>query len=899
MEVAATKLLAPHIPGGLIDRPALYSRLEQIKDHKALFVIAPAGYGKSTLLSLWEQTVDLAEYRFSWLILDDVDDAPVRFWSYVLAALERFAPGLRAKITPLVQDNLQHCEVFIDPLINELFAALDASASRNHDLEHLLVLDNYHVVENEAINRAIEYFLGNLPSTLHLVFLTRMVPLLSLGTFLIRNQAYTMNMEDLRFTDDELARYINATFNRRLSDVEVSELQSVIEGWPAAIRHIARNLEHQQSLQHFLQRLKDHRTDDDGLLAAEILAPLSDNEADFLLRISILGRFTVALCDYLAAACDSQMMIEKLEREGLFFVPVNGKKGWYQFHQLVAVLLQEKMEQEHPEQLLDLHGRASSWYDRNGMYGEAMVHAAAARDWDRLAELVETRYRALFQRGRYAFFVRILKALPESLFHQRPILAVARAMASLGAREAREAMRYIGYAEQGLQAIEDDDPSQAEKLRHEIAIIKSGCQGIEGNVNDGISLVQLLLRDDSESDSFIRSWALAAASEAVAVGRDSAEAISILKKCIAIARSSSEPAVELYASYLLGRVYSQLGRLSNSDQVYEQVRKLLSAKGVEEYPNAGLCMIGMSDNERERGNLERAEALLLECLGQASAANNVEFYPRAQISLALLLHAQGDTPRSIQILDGALDYAQEHNILRVVSEIKARLAGFQAETDSKDLAYYWLQNRSLYGNREDISLSEIQELSAARIHAAGNESEKALRVLDSLLVELMEAGRNRPLLEALALRALLLFSQGRAAQAYQPLRESLRLASPEGFIQVYLDEGRPMQYLLTEFCANEPEDREGHAELKGFAASLLRPLSADDARAYPQQKPLLTARESEICKLLVLGYNNREIAQAISISENTVHTHRSSIYTKFQAHNRKELVIAARESGIL
>ena len=443
-----TKLHIPRRRRGLIARPRLTQRLRRVTESTLTLVSAPAGFGKTTLLAEWLTATAADGCSAAWLSLDERDNDPALFWPYLVASFETAAPGVGGGARSLLPSYQPPIEAVLATLLNDLDAIPN---------DVVLVLDDYHLIEARQVQDGMAYLLEHLPPQVHLVLACRADPSLPLARLRGRGELVEIRAADLRFTPDEAAAYLNGVMGLDLTASDVAALETRTEGWITAIQLAALSMQGRDDPAGFIAEFAgDYRYIVDYLIE-EVLHRQPDHRRNFLLQTSILSRLIGSLCDAVTGHDDGKLMLEAIERENLFLVPLDDRRQWYRYHHLFADVLRARLQDEQPESVPDLHRRASDWYDQNGDPTEAIEHAMAGRYFDRAADLVELAIPALRQGRQDATVRRLLEALPDSVVKARPVLNVGYAAALMVDGEVEGVEARLLDAERWLNAATDSD----------------------------------------------------------------------------------------------------------------------------------------------------------------------------------------------------------------------------------------------------------------------------------------------------------------------------------------------------------------------------------------------------------------------------------------------------------
>jgi LuxR family maltose regulon positive regulatory protein len=933
--ILKTKLYIPPVRPGLVARPRLIERLgEGLRlGCKLTLLSAPAGFGKTTLLSEWIATCS-PHARVAWLSLDEGDSDVVQFWSYAIAALQTLEPA----VGQTALGALQAAQAQPPPLEPLLISLLnDITALSLGGFPTILVLDDYHVLEMGAIHESLDYLLDHLPPALHLVIASREDPPLTLPLLRGRGQLNEVRAADLRFTPAETAEFLNAAMGLRLSANDLAALENRTEGWAVGLQMAALSLRGQTDLEaHDLIAAfaGDDRYVADYLLD-QVLYRQPTHIQRFLMQTSILERLCGPLCDAVLAgqgvSPDSQEVLEYLERAGLFLLPLDNRRRWYRYHHLFADLLRSRL-QAAPEPpaaaegerggIAGLHHRASAWYEEEGLIVEAMDHALAANDHVRAADLIEHYYRETVWLGEFALLRKWLEALPRDLVRSRPFLCLMYSILSFDGSVER--------AEEWLQAAEEAWGGQPQPVDRSV--------GPPSTFDREIFVANVL--DIRANLADVR-------------GASSEEVIALTTRALEV---TPERAPSLRASMCqrLGWCYLNLGDEEAAARFFLQSKRLGEASG--HYGNTVRVACGQAIIAWEHGRLHEAVAICRETLQSVveplersgrrlpAAGNLCIILGRILLELCELMEAKSMLSKGVELAELTLrsgDLLDGYHALAILRCIEGDFEGAdawmgkaertctwvpegvralwvriwlwraQVETDRHylDLALAWARGRDLEHPADNDW--ELQSLAQAYIagHRAYGEPDLAplLGILDEQLRR--AEARNRPdqMIYMLVLEVLARQAMGQMGQAMNLLERALALAAPHRFGLTFLCHGAPMEALLREAAARGisatyvgwllsalaggEQDREGEAA--PAASSLVR---------RPTQEPLLeplTEREQEVLLLLQTPLSLAEIADRLIISVNTVRSHAKHVYAKLDAHGRMEAIARAEELGLL
>ena len=442
VSLVQTKLYVPRPRRSVVARPRLGGRLSGGSDARLTLISAPAGFGKTTLLTAWLAAAATENRAVAWLSLDESDRQPATFWTYLITALQTAVPGIGADALPLLQSAQPPIETVLAAVLNELAAV-------PNDID--LVLDDYHLVDGPDLRVGMVFLLEHLPPHVHVVISSRADPLLPLARLRARGELVEVRAADLRFTPDEVAAYLNDVTGLDLSPENIAALEGRTEGWIAALQLAALSMQGRTDIGAFIAGFAGDDRYIVDYLVEEVLARQTEQIRTFLLRTCLLDRLNGPLCDAVTGQPGGKATLEALDRANLFLVPLDDSRHWYRYHHLFADMLQAHLGDERPDEVTDLHRRASRWYDHNGQPAPAIRHAVAAGDIERAADLIELAIPEL-QRNRQEATIRgWLDAVPYEVVRMRPVLAVGFVAALMAGNEFEGVEARLRDAERWLE----------------------------------------------------------------------------------------------------------------------------------------------------------------------------------------------------------------------------------------------------------------------------------------------------------------------------------------------------------------------------------------------------------------------------------------------------------------
>ena len=923
----ATKLHVPRPQPGFVPRRRLVQALGEGLARGRVLVCAPAGSGKTALLADWARG---GGRPVAWLALDGGDSDPARFWRYAVAALDRALPGLAGRVGPLLP---RSSEGLVTALINEL--AADSGPD-----EVLLVLDDYHLVDSEAVHASVAFLLENLPPRLRVVVSSRADPPLPLplARLRARGQLAELRAADLRFTAEEAAALLGEAAGPGLPDAAVAALVARTEGWAAGLQLAGLSLRGNADPAGFAAAFSGSHRFVLDYLADEVLDRQPGPVRAFLLETSVLERLTGELCDAVTGRAGSQAMLVGIERAGLLVVPLDEVRGWWRYHHLFADLLRARLQAEQPGRGPVLHRAAAAWCEEHGLADDAVRHALAAGDAAWAARLVERHVETLLGRSEGVTLRRWLSALPAESVRMRPRLCLAQAFgAAMGFQlEALEALlddADRAFAVSGDEPYEDPAGRPASVLANVpagIAFLRGALARLRGDAALAADCNQQAMARLGEDDWLLRSfvrWNQAAADWlAGRVGpaeRGLAEVLAELRAADeAVRRAGGEPAevfraVEggagFFAGFLAMRVCFDLGQVQRArghlDAAQATYRHALGAAGESSQPpHLGLAHVGLAQVLYERNKLDAA---LDHATRGVTLCRQLASTPPLAAGLAVMARireAHGDAAGALEAMDEAGQAGLSPQVTALLNPVPSQRARLLLARGDVHAAAQWATAAGLSPGDEPDYAREPAYLVLARVLLAQNSHGPALTLLQRLLDAAASQGRAGSIIEIQALRALALAARGDHAAALGALTEALTLACPQGYVRVLADEGAPIGALLAQLPVARPGQQNAAGRIDpGYLAALLRACSHTDATppqrrsaaAPPGLAEPLTGRELEVLRLLAAGKSNQRIAHDLVVALNTVKKHVTHVLGKLGAANRTEAVARARQLGLI
>lgn len=885
-----TKLYVPRARSDLVSRPRLVEALRHGAGQKLTVVVAPAGFGKTTLLATWLADGDEAN---AWVSLDVNDNEPTLFWAYFVRALQRIHPGVGRRAIALLESSPPPAiESVLTTLLNEIDAI---------DADFTVVLDDYHVIDAGAIHSGLTFLLDHLPPRMHLVLASRAEPPLPVARLRARGELVELRADNLRFTLDEASAFFSDVMALDVSADDTATLERRTEGWIAGLKLAALSMKARGDIVGFVDGFSGTNRYVADYLVEEVLKSEPERIRRFLLATAMLDRLSGSLCDAVMGEVGSQALLEELERRNLFVVALDDRGEWYRYHHLFADVLQRHARAADPDSARSFHSRASVWYERHASPAAAVRHALAADDVERAATLLEQSWPEKNRSYESAQWLARVKTLPDVVVRERPILGMGYAWGLLNSGELEAAEPWLRSVEQHLQGTADDE--RLRSLSVEVAAARVYLAQALGDTPGSLEHATRALELIPEGDDAARATGIALLALAQWGRGDLDGAYRTFSDALATMRKVGHDLDAIRGTFVLGDIRVAQGRLRDAMRIYESGLDLARNAAHSGVAETDELYLGLSEVYRERNDLSSA-ITQLETIAR-SAANTAYIGNKLRWSTAMarVREAQGDLDGALELLGQAESHERRDPLPRVrpIPALRARLQLARGDVDS---ALEWASTARLSADDTLSYLREFEHVTLARmllvrhVSRGGERSAgDAVRLLERLSSAAEAGGRIGSLIEILVLHALAQHALGNLRQALDSLTRALGLAEPEGYLRVFLDEGSRMRELLRHAITRGLAGEYARRVLATFDAPKPAAALAGETSAGLLQP--LTTRELEILRLIAAGLRNQEIANHLSISAATVKRHIANAYAKLGAGHRTAALARAAELKLL
>lgn len=891
MNLLATKLFMPPQQPRQVARDALTKRLSVASSRKLILVSAAAGFGKTTLISEWLAT---QKTPHAWLSLDASDNNLRRFLSYLIAALQTLQADIGSAVLSFVQSSQTPA---LEPLMTDLINDL---AGLEHDV--FLVLDDYHVIQSQAVHDTLAFLLEHAPSTLQFIIMTREDPPLPLPKLRVQRALLEIYAEDLRFDKVETTAFLNQVMRLNLSKDAIDTLEQRTEGWVAGLQLAALSLQNEPDRTKVIKAFAGDDRFVTDYLASEVLERQAPPIQNFLLRTSVLERLSASLCDVVTERTDSASLLQRLEQQNLFLIPLDHTRSWYRYHHLfVEYLRHHLMDRFDREEVRALRHRAASWLWQHDLKDEAIQHLLEAAWFAEAAHYIESVGLTLLAQGQLSKLLGWLTALPAEVMRERPLLCILQAWALNLTGQTDDMEACLELAERALPT---GDATLSKRIEGSIAIIRAGAARKRHMPEEAIGYLRKALELLPKHDRLLRCSAnFNLGSTYLAIG-DLTLAEKTLQAAWRDGRASGNVYGVLAAMSYQADGYVLQGRLTEAVKYYEAtIAHGLELNDEQPHPLAGFAYAGLGQVRYEQNELAEAERSLGQAIYLAERLGDATMLRRGLIALMKVKQAQGDDRASQALEQRALNLARrDHDQAGETYLETLQINALLKQPGLSDQHVRWRDvtrwaESALNGVAEGRGFREgFVRLTLARVKLKQGRPEQALACLAGLEEQASRTGHHDTLIKTLALRALAEAAQNTTEQAVQTLKRALDLGAAEGYARTFVDHGSAMKSLLVQAtkCGIHVD----------YIAALLAAFSSVDGpiRSRAKTKNVLeplTEREQQILRLMAGGLKDKEIGRELSLTLNTIKWYARSIYDKLGVRGRLKAVTYAKEHDLL
>ena len=852
----ATKLSPPGNRAPLVHRSKILETLSASRLKKLSFIKAPAGFGKTTVLTqLWNELIK-SKNHVAWLSLDEDDNDFNHFLLYVTTALEKTIPGICSGTKGLLQaERLISEKMIISTLINEL---------SGHDSPIFIFLDDYHFISENVIHNALDYLLIHIPANTHLIIASRREAPLCTARLKTLNQLVEIDVSQLRFTLNESDLLLNKLTGFELTNHDISKLHNMTEGWPGGLQLASISLHTHKDKSAFINSFSGNLTSVRNFLASDVLEQQPEELVSFLLKTSILKQMNSDLCNSIADIDNSTKMLDILETNNLFLFPLDENRQWYRYHHLFSTFLKQRLETEFPRMVPELHLKAYNWFKNRGQTDTALYHAFAAGKISLAADLIEESSMILVKNGYMNSFLGLVKKLPDNLLRRRDKLKIAKGWALCLTNRPREAEEFLN------NFISDDD---SEDIRIEEGSIRAVCASFTHNIILAEKLASKWMEQSMKKDP----WVIATLGNVLTHANfhlgNFYKAREIQMWTRKYQKSAAGITSELYGRGLLGLIHTAQARLHGAEKHYRQAIQVAKSVAGEKTAVTSMTSALMFDLLFEWDRLDEAEKLIEGCLDLIEIGCHIDVLIACYIPLSRFLALKNKYEESLLLLNRLEEVGEDQGsqlLLSTVLHEKIRIMINHGELQRAAILYL---NNNINLNKKlekdqislDVAIIELEKKAEARIFIAKNELIKAIEILGPLVEVTGNMKFFRRKIELQVLLSVAYNMAGHKDKALNCLSDALFVTKPQNMIRTFTEEGREVKTLL-EILAKQSDSN----ATKDYLNKIIKSFDSNYNNLPDQLPEPLNQREIEILEIMAKGLLNKEIANVLDMTINNI-----------------------------
>ena len=853
-----------------MQRKRLYSQLDDGLQRNLILISAPAGFGKTSLLSDWlaQRTAPIA-----WLSLDVDDNNETIFLTYLITALQQVESELGAASGLLLQASpAPDIQTILFALLND-FQKLEKPI--------ILVLDDYHIVHTEPIHELVLFIIEHQPAQLKLILTSRSDPPWPLARLRSRGQLAEIRTDDLRFSPTEVSDYLTNNLNLKLVSEDIESLEAHTEGWIAGLQMAALAMQNEADLHKFITSFAGTHRFIRDYLTEEVFNLQPEATREFILTTSILDRFCAPLCNALTQSDTSQEILETLLQSNIFLVPLDDQYTWFRYHHMFSDYLRAKSAGS-----AELNLRASAWFRSNQFYPDAIKHAITAGSYETAAQLAQEKASEILASGKIHTFLHWVEKIPASLISSNPQLSLYIALAKFLHGDIQGAEKAFFDAEIAIKRYIGED---AESIHAELDAIRLSVSVERGSSPQDVTLAKSLLEKIPPDNSFLRSALLYTLGDTYREIGDYESAANAFTQSRQIAIQNDNPFSALAAGYEIAGVLIEQGYLQRAEDLHQESIQTIESRAGKDapLPVLGGAYIGLGIIHYRRNNLVKARQMLKKGIALAEQRGGLGMARHGWLVMAFVELADGNKKIARQNLLKAESLARNSVRSNAYAQFMTEKVRFWLLEGNLKAATRWTKEKI-----KDTNLSEAEQIAVARVSLAKGSSEASALILghlEDVRLILETQGRNNLLNECLLLIAMLHHANQQPTKALDALENCISLTMPENHIRLFVDAGKAVFELLGLAI------REGVSP--EYARELLNMLQDGKNFVQPLIDPL-SPRELEVLALITAGATNAEISVQLVIAVGTVKRHTLSIYQKLGVNSRTQAVARARELNL-
>lgn len=892
-----TKLHIPSPGKNLVQRDNLSSKLNQGLKSKLMLISAPAGFGKTTLISEW---LNKERLPAAWYSLNKGDNDPVDFLSYIILAIKGIKKEFGQSALELLKSpNTPNSESIINLLINEIIEI---------EKDFLLVLDDFHLIDNSKIIQLVTYLLDNIPNNTHVAILTRSDPALPIARLRSQNQLVEFRSSDLSFSVTEISTLFNKKLKIKLSIENSYKLENKTEGWLAGLHLTALSIPDPNNITDFIDALKgDNRFIMDYLIE-EVLKIQTDDVKEFLLQTSILEQFSAPLCNTVLNRIDSQEVLENLDRDGMFIIPLDTDRHWYRYHHLFADLLKQRLLLRDKNLIEDLHTKASNWYEENEMYDLAIEHTLVIKDYVKSIQVLGEIVEKMWKNGLHSAILSYGDLIPDELIKRNAEFCLYYSWLLIPAGQIQRAEPFLVCAERETKKVINDENSSREavqnnkKLLGKISVAFAYLNSHEAKSEEIFNFCKTAMGYLLEDDPLWLSWAWFSYGTAYYSMGDLHGSNEAFKKAMNYAKKSGNIYQIASITVRMAENEQQLGHFKLSHKICSELIEFMNDRGYVqiaevEWSFAGLYSM-MAAIELCWGQAEKADEKIKTAYNLCKSGNDVFSTSYVLLVFTGILFMREDiidAEKKINELDALI---KENKVVSYFEFYFISMKLFMyIELKQFNKAENFIAEHGLRIDGIKTHLNETAYSMYARLLLIQNKLDDAEIILSELYVLANEGKRIERVVELKILYAIMHEKRIDHENAIKHLIEAMELAADEFLLIYFVYNSEHIDDLLKEIYRIQVKDKTRVP--KEFSDRLKLAIEKKEERRKNKAESDLSTRELDVLNLIAKNHTNQEVADLLFISIHTVKTHVKNIHMKMEVESRSGAVSKAKKLGII
>lgn len=859
-----------------VGRSKLFEILNDSVNSRLTFINAPAGFGKTTLLSSWITMCKKKSIYAAWLTLDEEDNDESRFWRYFAWAIKAVIPNMGEKAINLLKTaRVGGMETVITVLINEI---------QETKKKFIFIIEDIHVIKNEEILNSLKYFMNHMPGNIHILMTSRRDISSVIQGIKDYESIIEIGQEELRFTYEETTVFINEIMKLNASEEELIKLYELTEGWPAGLQLVALSCKRKG-----IASIKDKKSmmlqsQLENYFIEDVLNTQSTDIYEFLIKTSLLGTFSYDLCVYITGIQDCRDILNRVLEMNLFMSCLDDKENWYRYHNLFSSFIKKKIEEEQPDMARKIYMKAGEWYENMGYKQEAGTYYLKGKNYEKAVILIEEASTELIYHGQLTKLEKWIEGLPARYLYRSPKLMLDYVWIHLSKYKVDDARYYIEMIEKIKR---EDEP----EFEGEFLIAKAFV-----SMDDLEQSIDLLKRSLELTDSFNPNYPAALMSIATSyiTHGEVSEAEEYYLKALAGSKKIENLYSAAYSWGSLGMMMTCQGRFSEAEALYKEAEEYLEEKGGKNIPLLGIVFSGLSEIYYYRNQIEKAykfsskAAQLFERGGIFDIKNN------CYAIKARSLLAKGNKSRAIETIDKAMSLSEKDKVYGFKRHMEYSMARMFLDMNDLDKAIDFIQQYNM-SPKDSVKKYNLHDyILLAEILVKTKKFERGISCIEEIM-KTCDIGKLYEV-QLRILKADALLNSSEPETAYDELHKALMDCAKENYIRLFINYGSRIQYILQMFIDNGSGRYDSRS--REYAEYILTFFNEKITKKAAENN-LLTNRELQVLKLISKGASNEEIAKVLFISVSTVKSHTLNIFGKLEVNSRSKAVIEAEKRGII